>query len=268
MKYIIILTVFYYTIPAFAQEITEENYLQEDSLVWEKYKVIETRMFQLTEKYPEKRDSLLTVLYEKELPSILRESRNLALKYAAVPSGLKRLFMVRLEIPKDTLSRILKSLSPEIRESFYGKCLHRHIITKQIEEGDLYFDFQGSKENGTEFHLSSLAGKRILLLYGGLGCMGEKGRTYLADLYQKYSDDNFEIVVFWPCSSLEELKEYKKRYPFPYTFVSDFFEDLSPVKITYGTQATPTCFFIDSRGIVKMRSEGFNPILCEQLLKE
>ena len=124
MKYIIILTVFYYTIPAFAQEITEENYLQEDSLVWEKYKVIETRMFQLTEKYPEKRDSLLTVLYEKELPSILRESRNLALKYAAVPSGLKRLFMVRLEIPKDTLSRILKSLSPEIRESFYGKCLH------------------------------------------------------------------------------------------------------------------------------------------------
>lgn len=268
MKYIIILTVFYYTIPAFAQEITEENYLQEDSLVWEKYKVIETRMFQLTEKYPEKRDSLLTVLYEKELPSILRESRNLALKYAAVPSGLKRLFMVRLEIPKDTLSRVLKSLSPEIRESFYGKCLHRHIITKQIEEGDLYFDFQGSKENGTEFHLSSLAGKRILLLYGGLGCMGEKGRTYLADLHQKYSDDNFEIVVFWPCSSLEELKEYKKRYPFPYTFVSDFFEDLSPVKITYGTQATPTCFFIDSQGIVKMRSEGFNPILCEQLLKE
>ena len=98
--------------------------------------------------------------------------------------------------------------------------------------------------------------------------MGEKGRTYLADLHQKYSDDNFEIVVFWPCSSLEELKEYKKRYPFPYTFVSDFFEDLSPVKITYGTQATPTCFFIDSQGIVKMRSEGFNPILCEQLLKE
>lgn len=70
---------------------------------------------QLTEKYPGERDSLLTVLYEKELPSILRESRNLALKYAAVPSGLKRLFMVRLEIPKDTLSRILKSLSPEIR---------------------------------------------------------------------------------------------------------------------------------------------------------
>ena len=83
-------------IPAFAQEITEENYLQEDSLVWEKYKVIETRMFQLTEKYPEKRDSLLTVLYEKELPSILRESRNLALKYAAVPSGLKRLFICLL----------------------------------------------------------------------------------------------------------------------------------------------------------------------------
>lgn len=135
-------------------------------------------MFQLTEKYPEKRDSLLTVLYEKELPSILRESRNLALKYAAVPSGLKRLFMVRLEIPKDTLSRILKSLSPEIRESFYGKCLHRHIITKQIEEGDLYFDFPRLKRerNGVSSLLISRQTDSTSLWR--IGLYGRK-RTYL-----------------------------------------------------------------------------------------
>jgi hypothetical protein len=71
-------------------------------------------------KFPEKKDSLMKVadsIYE----TASRGDRELAMKYATVPSGLQRLFMVRLDIPKDTLRSIYENLPNKMRHSQYGK---------------------------------------------------------------------------------------------------------------------------------------------------
>ena len=131
-----------------------------------------------------------------------------------------------------------------------------HIDSKQIEENDKYYDFEAFDSEGAKFRLSSLEGKNILLLYGGLDCMGNDGRTFLKQFYSETHRERFQIVVYWTCSSLEQLKELKAKYLVDYIFVSDFLKDHSLMKINYGAQATPTCFLIDKEGTVIIKSVG------------
>lgn len=101
-------------------------------------------------------------------------------------------------------------------------------------------------------------GKQLLILYGGLGCMGKEGREQLEQLYNQSSNNDFLVIVYWPCSSLENLQILKKEYPYDYILISDFKQDASPMKIKYGTQATPTCFLTDKQHVVKVKCTGLH----------
>lgn len=239
----------------FSQEITEENYLKVDKEIWETYEQDCARIIELKKSNPEKKDSLNAIL--NQLYEIANNKNyNTAIKYASVPSGLQRLFMVRLNLSKDTLLSILKTLPHDMQESNYGKSLLLHINSKQIEEGDKYYDFEAMDSEGKKFQISTLKNKNILLLYGGLDCMGKSGRDFLKKLYEETQRENFQIVVYWKCSSLEQLKELKVKYSVDYLFVSDFLNDHSLMKINYGAQATPTCFLIDKERNVVIKSVG------------
>lgn len=108
--------------------ITEENYQKEDSIIWINYEKGQKELSQIWETMPEKKDSIQRVfgdIYKKASKANIE----LAMKYASVPSGLQRLYMTRLNIPKDTLENILNSLNPEMQESFYGKNIREHLYT-------------------------------------------------------------------------------------------------------------------------------------------
>jgi peroxiredoxin len=248
-----------------AQEITEENYLKLDSLLWKQYELEVETLSKNFKEFPEKKDSLMKVS-DNILEIALKGNRELAMKYATVPSGLKRLFMVRLDIPKDTLRSIYEKLPNEMKISQYGKNILFHLDSEQIKENDKYYDFEVMTFEGTTFKLSSFAGKNILLLYGGLGCMGQGGRDYLNSLYGKTSRDDFEIVVYETVLDLNNLKNVRTMYSCDFLLVSDFLRDSSPVKILYGAQATPTCFFIDKAGIVRMKTVGLYENRVDELV--
>jgi hypothetical protein len=86
--------------------------------------------------------------------------------------------------------------------------------------------------------------------------MGSSGREFLNQLYNNINKDNFKIVVYWSCKDLMELQSLKAKFPVDYLFVSDFLDDHSLIKITYGAQARPTCFLIDKDGTVILKSIG------------
>lgn len=239
----------------FGQEITEANYLRVDKAIWDEYERRTDSLTALYEHFPDKRDSLVAV-YEQVSETASRRNREAALRYASVPSGLQRLFMVRLDLPKDTLRAVLSALSPEMQASLYGRSLWAHIRTHQVEEGDPCYDFSATDADGKDFHLKSLRGKTVLLLYGGLGCIGSEGREYLGRLYESTSRERFVIVVYWPCSGPEPLRQVRDQYGNDYPMVSDFLQDESPVKIRYGAQTTPTCLLIDPEGKVLRKFTG------------
>jgi len=252
---ILLSMLFYFTAYSFSQEITEENYSKLDKELWTTFELESSKISDCFKIHPEKKDSLITA-YNKLDEITNKKNRETAVKYASVPSGLQRLFMLRLDFSKDTLLSILRKLPLKTQESNYGKSLFQHINLKQIEEGNKYYDFKAIDSEGNEFRLSSLEGRNILLLYGGLGCIGEDGRAFLKQLCKETHPEKFKIVVYWSCSSLEQLKELKAKYLADYVFVSDFLQDHSLMKINYGAQATPTCFLIDKEGTVIVKSVG------------
>jgi len=98
--------------------------------------------------------------------------------------------------------------------------------------------------------------------------MGEEGRDYLNKIYRETSRDNFEIVVYCLSSNLENLKQVRTTYSIDFILVSDFLQDHTPMKILYGAQAMPTCFFINQEGIVVMKTVGLQQERVDELLKE
>lgn len=250
------------------QPVTEENYIKEDKALWELFssKSDTLNKYIAAAKDKGEKDSLIAV-YNELYRYTSGQNKVLALKYASTPSGLQRCFMVRLGVPEDTLKAVLKRIPKQMQKSEYGRAIAMHLSCPKVGEGDKAYDFRATDAQGRPFRLSQWKGKQVLLLYGGLGCMGPWGRKYLDELYGRTSRENLEIVVFWPAAGQDELTALAKEYPSDFPQVSDFKGDVTPVKIRYEAQATPTCFFIDRNGRLLLKSVGLNPEGFESVMK-
>lgn len=247
-------------------EITEANYKKLDSIIWTEYDRQMEIIGECYEKHPNKKDSLIAC--QKNVYKISSEqNKALAIKFAAVPSGLQRVFMLRLDIPKERIDSVLKSIPDSLKANPYCNSIKMHLDNDQIIKGSNYYDFQAFYCDSTQFKISSLLGKQILFIYGGLGCMGEDGRNYLKELYGRTARDKFEIVVYWPCSDLSNLKDVSTHFETPYIIVSDLLLDESPVKIIYGAQSTPTCFIISDKGVIIEKFTGIRQDIIDAFVK-
>lgn len=239
------------------ETLTEENYLHEDSLLWINFEKETEGLIAILDSLPNQRDSIINV-YNIMFEKANRKNIELAFKYANTPSGLQRLFMVRNNVSKDSLAKVLNTLPEEMQKSETGLNIKAHLETEQLAKGDALYAFPCQDEEGEAFNWETLKEKQVLLLYGGLGCMGSNGREALKNLYEQTSRKNLEIIVYWPSSSLENLQAIRKQYPSDYIFISDFKQDASPMKIKYGCQATPTCFLTDKKHQIVVKSEGLD----------
>lgn len=232
----------------------EQEYIKADSTLWSEYEAEGER---LAELYAKNEDSLYIKAVELEAYAD-RKNKELAIEYSATPSGLRRCFMLRLDIEKDTLQDILSDLPRDLRQSECADALKDHIATNQIEAGVKFAPIDVVNADGEKFVWDEHRNKNILLIYGGLGCMGRSGRRELAILREEYAKDNLAIVVYYSVSTLEELKEFRSQYSDDYIFVSELMPDYSPFKIKYGVQSTPTCFVIDKSVTVVLKTVGFD----------
>lgn len=226
--------------------VTEANYLYEDSMIWVRLDSVSARIWKEIDINPTREDSLMSI-YHNAFQKSLEENRSTAIRYAAVPSGIRRVYMVRGEIAKDTLATLQSGLPDSIRDSYYGKLIDRHINTHQLEIGDSIVPFPCQLADGAQFDWKSLNGKNVLVVYSGYRCMGKEGREALKELYRTTSRDSFEIVHYWiEPDNLATLKKEAEKYAFNYPIVSDFLGDATPIKIIYGCQGMPTYYFFDS----------------------
>lgn len=239
------------------ETLTEENYLHEDSLLWINFEKETEGLIAILDSLPNQRDSIINI-YNFLNEEVDKKNIELAFKYACTPSGLRRLFMVRNDVSKDSLAKVLDTLPEEMQKSETGLNIKAHLETEQLAKGDALYAFPCQDEEGEAFNWETLKGKQVLLLYGGLGCMGNEGREALKHLYEHTSRKDLEIIVYWPSSSLENLQAIRKQYPSDYIFISDFKQDASPMKIKYGCQATPTCFLTDKNHQIVVKSEGLD----------
>lgn len=185
MKYFIALLLLAFGLQGFAAlPVTERDYLYEDSLIWVRLDSISGHIWDEIDRNPTKKDSLQSI-YIHAFQGALKENVNTALRYASVPSGIQRVYMVRCSVPKDTIRRLLPALPDSIRNSYYGKLVDRHLSTKQLSEGDSLAGFPCQLPDGSPFDWATLQGKSVLVVYSGYFCMGNDGRQALRDLREK-----------------------------------------------------------------------------------
>ncbi len=235
-----------------AQGTVEEDYRKEKEAIWREHDRTVAGIAAYCEKRPERKDSLVMAI-TRTGDAAAGKTGETALRYASVPEALGDLFRARNFISKDTLGATLKRLSAETQGPFYGKCLRAHLETEQVEEGGACYDFRITGQHGEEFAFSSLTGRNILLVCGGLGCMQEEGRAYLDKIYAETSRDDLRVAVYCFCNNPDELRRIQASFGCKYPLVSDFRGDDGPVKIRYGVQELPTCFLIDRQGTVILK---------------
>ena len=115
----------------------EQEYIKADSTLWAEYEVEGER---LAELYAENEDSLYIKAVELEAYADLK-NKQLAIEYSDTPSGLRRCFMLRLDIEKDALQEILSDLPRDLRQSESAKAIKEHIATNQMEVGMEFVPF-------------------------------------------------------------------------------------------------------------------------------
>lgn len=267
IKFLIIILLSGFSVLSFSQEITQENFDKEINEIWLDEERQMQNINEIFSKNPEKKDSLIAEAHEigeQTYQKILHSS----IKYLSLPNTLNLIYNIRNNVPKDSLQNVLNSLSCEQKKSEYAVLIQKHIEIDQVKVGDSFSDFEATDSDGGIFKLSTLQNKNILFLYGGLGCMGERGRIYLKNLYDSTSRETFEIVIYCTVESLEKLKKEKETFSVNYNLISDFLLDHSLIKLKYGTQATPTSFFINKNGIVDIVSIGLPVDQMNKLLEQ
>lgn len=238
---------------------TEEAYLKKDTLLWQTYQQKNDSLLQIGRQDPARSEEILQER-QKLLSATMQKNKQLAMEYASTPSGLQRLFMVRTDIGKDTLRQVLSSLPAEMQQSSYGQSLKRHIDYPQVAEGGRIYYFACTKDDGTPLDWEGMTQKKLLIVYGGIDCMGSDGRNFLNRLYDETTREDFDIIYYSPCTTQEELSGVRRHYPeIRFPIVSDLKGDHSLMKIRYGAQSQPTCYLANPQGIVETICTGIQP---------
>lgn len=238
-------------------EISESNYLKEDSILWAQYEVCNEKLLHKFQTDNISKDSL-DKAWEKLYQKASKKNIELALEYVTVPSGLQRLYMVRNDVPKEQLAEKLSILPDSLQENKYARYIRKYIKTNQKEAGDIFEPFECVCSDGEPFNWNVLKEKHVLLIFDGLYCMGKSGRDYLEDMLRKTNPSQLEIIVYLKCKNMDSLKKEAEKFP-NFKLVSDFQLEGSPMNLLYKCQASPTCFMIDQQRKIHFISEGLAP---------
>lgn len=138
---------------------------------------------------------------------------------------------------------------------YFGKRLY---LKPGIENGIRASEINGTLLDGSEFSLSSLRGKYVLLDFWGSWCKPcRESHPELVQLYEEFNArpfdeaSGFEVVSYGVEQRADRWKEAIEmdRLSWPFHLVS---EDLfnSPVVKAYNVKQIPTKFLIDPVGVI------------------
>ncbi len=239
------------------------------------------RLEKEAEAHPEWKDSLLALAAEERrigqslMPSLqaeqdrIQEMRNATmLHYALVYEDAFLYFSDRKNYTKDELADILKSASAEIRHSPRGKALKKYIRHNPPVEGDKFKTFRCYDVNGKRFDWSLCKGKKVFLIHDGLWCMthgmdNSALRNYLQHITEA-APECFPLI-FVNGETKEELQKSVETYGLQdFWVVSEFQKDYGTLNWLYNDTVTPTCHYIDERGILVKTTGGIDTEYLEK----
>lgn len=115
--------------------------------------------------------------------------------------------------------------------------------------GKKAIDFQVEDLNGEALSLGKLQGQIVLLDFWATWCAPCKAEMpFVKSTYQKYKNQNFEIIGISLDQDLNELTTYLETEGITWP---QYYDNGDQISNLYQVQAIPTTYLIDSKGIIR-----------------
>lgn len=176
--------------------------------------------------------------------------------------------------PIEKLEKIMNNFTDDVKRSLlYKNNFEELSVLLMIQPGKSAPDFTLADTSGTDFSLSSLKGKVVLIDYWASWCIPcVASIPSMKEVYDKYKDKGFEILGVSNDSKIDAWKKCIQQNSIPWKNVVDRFPlQYRPAEIAtlYSIHYLPTTLLIDKEGIIiaKNLHEEELEVKIKELLK-
>jgi|GEM_PF-267793 len=199
----------------------------------------------------------------KSISAIDTKVRNIRLQTIATfkPSlvTIDELFYLRNDLTIDSLKMLFNRFPPSLKNTKYGDVITQYILTNDLKIGSHFHDIIGKDLNNKEVKLSDFKNKVILLDFWASWCVPCRNENKdLAELFQKYNQNGFEVVSFSIDTDLDAWKFASEQDSIKWTNISDLKGYYSRQAASYKIRSLPKAFLIDKNGTIVEIFDGYN----------
>ena len=161
---------------------------------------------------------------------------------------------------QNEIGEAFSNLSEEVRSSSFAQKKIVAYLEKDLPAlGENFIDISIPNSEGKKKKISELTGKATLLQFWSPTCSPSRNmNTILAEVYQKYHSEGFEIISISKDTNKEDWLNAIKEDNLSWPQLSNLQGWKGEAFQSYGVSATPTNFLINKGGIIvakNLRSE-------------
>lgn len=237
-------------------------------LIYDRYR---PKMEQLVQKYNGEKDSVkqgrLAVQFDKLQAKCDVDMLGYYASNINIEGVTARIFSFRMAMSKSQLTNIYDRFSKELKQNDpFVRSLRSHIDTYQVGVGDTLGDFRAVTSRGHQFSYAEFKNEKdMLLIFGSVNELEAQGRLMLQVAYRDLDYSRMEVATIFDHTDNQSFLNCVVDQQIVWLSLCDFKGVHSPLRIAFGVQSTPMCFYISKGGCVEYISQGVDEWILQKI---
>lgn len=249
----------------------EDGRFKDAVITGSKSQIDSERLWRPIKAYRKKRDSLNTIINDKDTSDSIKKiakqelkkiwTSHLSIEKAFIKNNpnsyvsASTLDFYTTSIEKETVEEYYNNFGSNIKNSSYGKSIQRYLeLQNNLKVGDPYVDFSMKDFDNNNVRLSDFEGKLILIDFWASWCVPcLKEFPSLKEAYNTYHKDGFEIVGISEDESKKAWAKAIDKFELRWINLWDKAGMSADPYIIYNVNGIPDNILIDKNGTIIAR---------------